>query len=410
MLDVDEAVDLILQHAPPALPCRLKLPDVLGLVLAEQVTSDIDSPAWDKSVVDGFAAHCRFAGARQVVDRRRSDGRHSSRTLAAGQATRIMTGGPIPRGCDAVVRVERTRLGSATAGELGSVVIEGEPLREGQNILRRGCAMRRGDEVLEPGVELRPAEIGLLAEVGRSEVLVHPRPRVAVLSTGNELVSLDEVPTGGQIRNSNGPMLAALVRQLGATPQELGTARDELDSLREGMTEGLKADCLVLSGGVSAGVLDLVPRVLSELGVRQVFHKVRVKPGKPVWFGVLGEGVTAKLVFGLPGNPVSSYVCFELFVRPALERRMGLVETGLMSRQARLTHAHFSRGNRPTYHPARLWMEDPGWQVEAVSWQGSADLRALSRANALVLLPAEDRRFEVGEVLSVLTPRRCVWR
>lgn len=407
LLSVDEALARVLQHAHPATPRRVPRDASLGLILAETVASDVDSPPWDKSVVDGYAVRAgdvtQLPCALEIIEEVMA-GAVPALTVGPGQATQIMTGAPIPAGCDAVVMVERTRAEPAAAGSLGRVVVvEGLPTA-GQNILRQGCAMRTGDEVLAPGSELRPGEIGLLAEVGRADVLVHPRPTVAILSTGNELVAPETKPRPGQIRNSNGPMLAALARSVGATPVELGVARDERAALHEAVAAGLKEDLLVLSGGVSAGVLDLVPQVLAELGVREVFHKVRVKPGKPLWFGVLGEGADARLVFGLPGNPVSSYVCFELFVRPAIQRRLGRSQVGLKTQRARLATAHFSRGGRPTYHPADVRLEPDGLTVRPVSWKGSADLRALSQANGLVHFPAEGRTFEPGEMLDVLLP------
>jgi molybdopterin molybdotransferase len=285
--------------------------------------------------------------------------------------------------------------------------------------------MRRGETVLRSGQELRASDLGLLAEVGRDRVTVIPRPTVAIISTGNELVPAAHLPGPGQIRNSNGPMLAALVQSAGAAPRDLGIVRDELDDLRRVIAQGLQADVLVLSGGVSAGVLDLVPRVLAEAGVQQVFHKVNLKPGKPLWFGAKGNaefgmrnsecgdgssGIpnsefriphSKTLVFGLPGNPASTLVCFELFVRPALRRLAGHVEVRppVMAR----LDAHFNhRGNRPTYHPGRLEQAPNGAGVVPVRWQGSADLRALALANCLIHFPAGDQEYPPGKEVEVI--------
>ncbi len=234
--------------------------------------------------------------------------------LQPGLATRIMTGAPVPAEAEAVVMVEQTQTSSDADG-IEWVEIAEVRLPESGNIMLQGTSLRAGEVILSAGRTIRPLEIGLLAEVGRHQVQVSLVPSVAILSTGNELVDVDQSPQAGQIRNSNGPLLNALVQRAGAKPVPLGIGRDDLDDLRQLVAQGLQEDVLVLSGGVSAGVLDLVPQVLQELGVEQVFHKVDLKPGKPLWFGVNAD--TQTLVFGLPGNPVSSLVCCELFVRPA---------------------------------------------------------------------------------------------
>jgi molybdenum cofactor synthesis domain-containing protein len=235
-------------------------------------------------------------------------------------------------------------------------------VKVGQNIMRRGASLTSGQIVLEPGKRIRAIEVGLLAEVGRSLVLVNKWPSVAVLATGNELVDRCEQPGAGQIRNSNGPLLKALAAQAGADAYEaMGPARDNVEDLARCIEPGLRHDVLLLSGGVSAGVLDLVPQVLAELGVGQVFHKVNLKPGKPLWFGVKEHAHSASrtLVFGLPGNPVSTLVCFELFVRPAIEKLSSGEPKGLARVTATLTHDHQQRGERPTYWPAKVRPLDP---------------------------------------------------
>jgi molybdopterin molybdotransferase len=219
-----------------------------------------------------------------------------------------------------------------------------------------------------------------------------------VLSTGDEVVEASQTPGPGQIRNGNGPMLLAQVCRAGGLPQFLGIARDRRESLHPLVEEGLRRSILVLSGGVSAGKLDLVPGVLQELGVQAHFHKVEMKPGKPVFFGTRGQ----TLVFGLPGNPVSALVCFELFVRPAVRRLLGHAEPGPYLIEAALTEDFAYRTDRPTYYPARLDPNSDGWRVRPVRWFGSADLRALAQANALVLFPSGDHEYRAGHVVSVL--------
>jgi molybdopterin molybdotransferase len=227
---------------------------------------------------------------------------------------------------------------------------------------------------------------------------------VAILSTGDEIVEPSATPGPSQIRNSNGPMLTAQVVRAGGVPRYLGVASDRGESLRPLIADGLRDDVLILAGGVSAGKLDLVPQALAEVGVRPLFHKVAMKPGKPILFGVAtraGGIAPPRLVFGLPGNPVSSLVCFELFVRPALRGMMDL-PPGPRMVQATLTDDFAHRTDRPTYHPARLRAEATGWTVQPVPWIGSPDLRGVALANAFVVLPEGDHRHRAGERFPVL--------
>jgi molybdopterin molybdotransferase len=398
MLAVSEAQALVLQHARPLPPETAALtPAILGLVLAEDVASDLDMPPYDKALMDGYAVRAadlpEGRGDLTVIEEVTA-GQTPRRAVGGGQATRIMTGAPLPEGADAVVMVERTRQLDGTG-----VRVEDAPPKPGQNILQRGREMRDGETVLRTGAVLRPQEFGLLATVGRSALRVHPAPRVAVLSTGDEVVEAPQMPGPGQIRNGNGPMLTAQVARAGGVPNYLGIARDRPESLRPLIAEGLRASVLVLSGGVSAGKLDLVPGALQDLGVAAHFHKVAMKPGKPVFFGTRGD----TLVFGLPGNPVSSLVCFELFVRPALRRLCGHADPGPRLVRAALTEDFAYRTDRPTYHPAWLEADANGWRVRPVPWFGSPDLRGLTRANAFVVFPVGDHRHRAGEVCSVLS-------
>jgi molybdopterin molybdotransferase len=396
MLTVAEARETVLRNTHPLSPVDAALtPEIMGAVLAEDVVSDLDMPPFDKAMMDGYAVRAADLpdgrGTLTVVEEVRA-GRTPRHTLQAGQATRIMTGAPIPTGADAVVMVERTRI------ENDRVVIEDRPTQPGQNVMPRGREMRRGETVLSAGSGLRPQEFGLLATVGRTSARIHPAPRVAVLSTGDEVVEASERAGPGQIRNGNGPMLCAQAARAGGLPQYLGIARDRVDSLRPLIAEGLRADVLLLSGGVSAGKLDLVPGVLQEAGVQPHFHKVEMKPGKPVFFGSRDHTV----VFGLPGNPVSALVCFELFVRPALRRLGGHAEPGPPYVRAVLAEDFAYRTERPTYHAAALSSDDSGWRVRAVPWYGSPDLRGLTKANAFIVFPSGDHRHQTGQVFDVL--------
>lgn len=405
MITIDEAQRLIARYARPLAARQVPLDEALGLVLAEAIASPVDSPPWDKSMVDGYAVVAADLAAGPVeldVNEQVLAGATPSRPVLPGTATRLMTGAPLPEGADAVVMVEDTQALPADAPVPRTVRVLRGGIAAGKHILRRGTSMRTGDTVLAAGAIIRPAELGLACELGLERLGAIPRPSVAVLATGDELVEPGEVPGPGQIRNSNGPMLLAAVRRQGATAIDLGIARDRIDDLRAAIERGLEADVLVLSGGVSAGVSDLVPQTLSEAGVEEVFHKVQLKPGKPLWFGVRGHSPRSTLVFGLPGNPVSSLVCFELFVRTAMQRLAGHAAVGPTTGHARLGHPHRQTGDRPTYFPAVVHQGPEGAVVETVAWQGSADLRGLVRANALAYFPAGDRQFEPGERLEVI--------
>ena len=268
----------------------------------------------------------------------------------------------------------------------GEVQLDDTGLQPGQNLLRKGRICRAGDTLLPAGSILNPPALGLLASVGRTRVWVVPRPRLTIVPTGDELVEPDQVPGPGQIRNSNAVMFEALAMDHGALPRVLPIAPDEPAGLRDILEQGLQADVLVVTGGVSAGQRDLVPAVLEQLGVTRVFHKVRLKPGKPLWFGLgprRGEGM-ATLVFGLPGNPVSGLVGFLLFIKPAPRVLAGRPGYMPEPESLRLGSMFVQRGDRPTYHPARRVERSgiPGAGViEIMEWAGSADLVAVARAD-----------------------------
>jgi molybdopterin molybdotransferase len=412
MLSVAEALSQVFEQSHAKASTEVALADAIGLVLAEDVAGDIDSPPHDKSMVDGYAVLAAdFTDGRAKLDvlEEITAGMIPSKKVIPGFCSRIMTGAPLPDGSDAIVMVERTKFQPTAAGGkqekiIGTVEIQDDRLRANQNIMRRGKSLREGETVLQSGAELGPAEIGLLAEVGRAKIRVTGRVEVAIISTGNELVPAENKPAAGQIRNSNSPLLAAYVRRTGAAPKDLGIVRDTKEDLRRAITTGLASDVLVISGGVSAGVLDLVPAVLAELGVRQVFHKIEMKPGKPLWFGVQERNASERtLVFGLPGNPVSTLVCFELFVKPAIARMAGRhVQPLHVTQTAKLTVEFTHRGDRPTFWPAVLVSSPEGLLVEPRPWAGSADLRGFAGANALIAFAAGDRSYQAGEMVSVL--------
>lgn len=394
MLDVPAALDIVLAHVPVLPPVATVLgPDALGRVAAEDVASDLDSPPYPKSLMDGYAVRAADTGTVTLaVIEEVAAGRTPSKSVGVGQATRVMTGAPIPDGADAVIPHEETELAGDTVRIRASV-------RAGQYVLPRGREMKAGEVVVPAGTLLTPAAVGLLAAVGRTGVHAHPAARLAIVSTGDELVEPAETPGPGHIRNTNGPMLVALAARAGAVPRYLGIARDDPEALARLVREALDAaDVLVLSGGVSAGKFDFVPDVLGRLGVQPHFHKVSMKPGKPLLFGTRGR----QLVFGLPGNPVSVFVGFELFVRPALRKMGGQAKTGPAWVAVPLAADLATRNDRPTYLPARLEEGPDGYRVRPAAWFGSADLRGLLGADALVRVPAGEVKHPAGTAVPTL--------
>lgn len=402
MLTVSEALDLIVATVKPVAATTVELDQSLGLVLAVDIVSPADSPPFDKSMMDGYAVRSSDLSTGTsilpVVDEVTA-GRQAKNELQKGQAIRIMTGAPIPVGADAVVPIEQSEMGDSGSVRL---TIDSEA-RSGLNIITRGSNMSAGESVLSNGTLVRPQEIALLGEMGIAKVSVHRKPKVAILATGDELVPIDQTPGPGQIRNSNAVMLAAQVTSAGAESVILGIARDERADLAEKIQLGLECDFLCLSGGVSAGMLDLVPSELASAGVKQVFHKVAMKPGKPIWFGRFAETEQPGCyVFGLPGNPVSSMVCFELFVRTALRRFAGIDPARPPLINASLTRVFEERGDREVWFPAKLEFSQGKTLVTPVNWKGSSDLRSTVEANASVRVPAEESRFPAGTQMDVV--------
>ena len=411
MITLEEALACIERVAMPLPPRRVPLLEACGRRLATPVISDVDSPPWERAMMDGFAVRSAdlvaAAGGQLrlevVVDLAAGD--VTGLSLTPGTCARIMTGAPVPPGADAVVPIELAVEGTAAAHAGGSVCLESDGFRAGQHVARQGAAFRRGVDVVPAGTRLGAAAIGLAAEAGATHLLVPARPRVAILSTGSELVPPECLPKFGQTRNSNGPMIAAAVGLAGGEAIPLGIAPDRPEAIRAAVAQGLAADVLVLSGGVSAGDLDLVPDAFARCGVEQVFHKVRLKPGKPVWFGILRRaGASATLVFGLPGNPASSLVCFELFVRPALAQLAGMPaeQWHLPRARALLAGPAKGAGDRPVFAPCRLETRSGTLRAEPLPWTGSSDLVGLAVANGLLALPAGGGRLEADTPVEVL--------
>ena len=404
MLSVTEALSLMLQWAQKGAVERISLTESLNRCLAVELLATQDSPPFDKSLMDGFAVTARSPSASSdepavnlPVVETITAGCVPTTRIHDGNASRIMTGAPLPAGSNCVVPVELAQFDERTPC---TVRIPLSAMRAESNLMRQGTAARAGSLLLALGTRLQPQHIAALAEFGIGIVPVHKIPTVAVLATGDELIPFDQPLQPGHIRNSNEPMLLAQVSACDATSVSLGIARDNDEELLAKIQTGVKQDVLLLTGGVSVGLLDLVPKQLARAGVRAIFHGVNMKPGKPLWFGTLDADGRRCLVFGLPGNPVSSLACFELFVRPALYRLSG--RTGpLRELSAVLAEAISVTGNRPTYHPALISVVDGRLTATPVPWSGSSDLRATVEANGMALLNPEQRTYNAGQPVAV---------
>jgi molybdopterin molybdotransferase len=438
VLSFEQARHLVELHAAGVAVPDIEAVDLLaavGRVLAEQILADRDFPPFPRATRDGFAvraadlveipAHLGVVGEVKAGDWPEASGL----AVGCGQAVSIMTGAPLPAGADAVVMVEYTAcvseahpnvakdatLGWGTLGRLDSVdapfvaptfidptFIEVQrSVQVGENFVPRGAEARAGQVLLERGRRLDHAAVAIAASVGESKVQVFGKPRVAVLATGDELVEIDLAPAAAQIRNSNSYSLAAQVEEAGGVAVRLAIAPDERARLRALIEEGLKCDLLLLTGGVSMGKFDLVEQVLGELGAEFYFTGAEIQPGRPVVFGSCGLE-HKKYFLGLPGNPVSTTVTFELFARPMIEALAGLAPQPLIFLRARLKTEIRTKTGLKRFLPGVLSGEFENAEVELARWQGSGDLAALGRANCYVVIPADREWIGVGEWVAVL--------
>lgn len=394
-LTVEEALDRILAGVPVMPAHEIRLQDALGRVLAEDAGADRDVPPFTNSAMDGYAvrgADVAQAPARLAVVGEIAAGSVPGRGIGPGEAMRIMTGAPLPNGADTIVRVEDTDNGS-------QVVTVTKETVTGTSVRQAGEDVRAGEVVLSRGAVLRPAEIGVLATTGRSRVRVVRAPLVAVLSTGDEVVELDAELRPGQIRDANRYSLSAAVRTAGCEPWLLGIVRDTAQALRDALREAVSADAIVTSGGVSVGDHDHVKPVVSELGTMD-FWSIAIRPGRPLAFGELRDGDRRVPIFGLPGNPVSSLLTFELFVRPALLRMSGHASVGRPRARARL----LERIEKPPQLRffARGIYDAAAGTVQTTGPQGSGILRSMAQANCLIDLGPGRSSHEPGEDVNVI--------
>jgi molybdopterin molybdotransferase len=398
VISVERALEIVLANVEPLEAEPVALDDACGRYLAEDVAADLDVPPFDRSMMDGYALRAADTAAAPVALRVTGQlraGQMPDARVGPGEAVQIMTGAPLPPGADAVQPVERTRSLDGARVEIGSSVAPG------QHIAARGSETRAGRIVLRAGRRVDPAAVAALASAGRPRLRVGRRPTAALLVTGDEIVDVAESPSGAQIRNANGPALLAQLRGAGAVAHSLGVAGDDEELIARGVEAGLAADVLVLSGGVSAGAFDLVEFVLERFGVQILFERVAIKPGAPLVFGRRER----RLVFGLPGNPVSAQVTFDVFVRPALTRLQGGGGGLRPALEAVLDGPLRNASRRRAYLPARVRVEGAGLRAEPLPSAGSADVFAHAHANALLVLEAERTEARAGErVRAVLLP------
>jgi molybdopterin molybdotransferase len=395
VISVTEALGTILDATPVLGPERVALADACGRVAAETVTSGRAVPADDNSAMDGFAVRAddvARAPARLRIVGSAPAGSVLAEPIQAGTAAKIFTGSVIPAGADTVVRVEDT-------DEADGVVTVRVAIARGANVRPRGEDIAPGATVLQPGTVVGPADVGVLASVGRAALAVHRRPRVAIVSTGAELVEIDQAPAPAQVVNSNAHALAAAVVQAGGLPTVLPIVRDHFEAIRAGIEEAAAADVVLTTGGVSVGEYDFVRDALDAIGVERRFWKVAQKPGKPLTFGTHDR----RLFFGLPGNPVSALVCFAVYVRPALRKMTGHTRIHHAVVPARLATPIRKASGLTEFVRVRLTRDGDGaWCAVAGRAQGSGVLTSMAAGAGLLVGPAGETELRDGAVYPVI--------
>ena len=405
MLRIENALDIILERIPLLTIEDVALPDAVGRVMREDCFSDLDLPPFDRARMDGYAVRAADTQGASATSPARlhaigeaAAGASFTGTVRSGEAVRIMTGAPVPAGADAVQKIEVIRVPDDQAVDQW-IEVE-EAVKPGQFITPRGIEARAGDVMVLSGERITPAVAAVLASFGYARVKVSRRPRLALLSTGSELVEVHEKPGPSQIRNSNTYSLRGYAHEAGAELISACVVRDNFDATRTAIAEALaKADVVMLSGGVSMGDYDLVKPALQDLGAEVFVEKVAMHPGKPTVFAKSGE----KVIFGLPGNPVSVAVSFHLFARPALMKMLGASEIHLPRVRVYAARAVKGAPPRRSHQPARLVVRDGRVEAEPLKWSGSSDLVAFMRADALIVVPEDRQNLDEGELVEVIS-------
>jgi molybdenum cofactor synthesis domain-containing protein len=395
MISVEQALEIVLASTPITGVEMVPLRQSLGRVLAQSVCADIDHPPFDRAKMDGYAL--RSSDTLQLPVSLRivgevAAGDSSTNALHPGEAIKISTGAPVPAGADAVEKIEQIE-------EKENLICLTHKVEAGQLITPRGSEVRAGQRVLETGIRIGPQEIAILSTSGMAEVPVACRPGVSILSTGNELVEINLIPSGSKIRDSNRYSIAALAEREGAQIRVLGIIRDSVMRTVAALQTAMEScDVIITSGGVSAGEHDLVREAILALGGNILFDRVRMRPGKPTVFARVND----KFLFCLPGNPVSSSVAFLLFVRPFLRKAQGDASFLLPSIRVRLEADLLDSSSRRSYLPGRMTISDGNAQVTALAWKGSSDLVPFAEANTLIIVPEDVHEIKRGELVEVL--------
>lgn len=392
MIPISKAISIIEREASPLASERIPLADAIGRVLAENIIADTDLPPFDRSQMDGYAVRASETPGTLKIAGESAAGRGWHKMLKKGEAVRIMTGAPVPKGADAIQKIE------VAAEENGSVIIH-EPTEPGRFIIKKGAEIKKGRTVLKKGEPLTPANIAVPAAFGYAKIKVAKRPRVAIFSTGSEIVEINKSPKQDQIRNSNSIMLATLCRAAGAEAQVFPIIGDDISDLKSQISNAVKtSDILVTTGGVSVGKYDLTKVALKELGATIFFDKVALKPGKPTVFGKLKK----TLVFGLPGNPVSAAVTFHLFVRLLIKQMQKAAETRPPMCYAAVSDRMKGTKERDSYLPARIrFGKDGKLTATPLRWHGSSDFVGFAAADVLVFVP-KGGSLDAGDIAKVV--------
>lgn len=397
MISVEDARNKILDAFSPLELEKVNILDALGRVIGEDIHAARAIPPHDNSAMDGYALRAEDTRGASVETPVRLTlvedipaGTVPRKRVGEGEAARIMTGAPIPEGADAVIQME-------DAWEEDAQVVIVVEAQKDRHIRHMGEDVSDGEKVISRGGVIRPAEVGMLASLGRSSIPVHQRPLVAVIATGDELVDIDELPSEWKIINSNSYSLAALIRECGAVPLQIGIARDRREDLLAKFRAAMRADLIVSSGGVSVGDYDMVKNIMQEVGNDMQFWQVAMTPGRPLAFGMLGDVPAV----GLPGNPVSAMVSFELFIRPTIFKMLGHVNLFRRTVRARLEDGIGKKAGLRHFIRARIRQEGEGYAVVTVGERGSGVLKSMVRANGLIILPEEATVVRAGELVTV---------
>lgn len=398
MLTYEQALQEILKHAYNLAARKTPIEEAVGKILAEDIFSQIDMPLFDKSAMDGYAL--RASNTADIPVQLKclgtiQAGEVFTQSLKSGCCIKIMTGAPMPKGADSVVMVEDTE-------QQESNMIIKRSVKPGENVCVKAEDITKGSKMFSKGNLISISDIALLATIGRRFVKTIDSPSVAVLNTGGEIIPVGRKLSQNKIYNSNGPQLCALLRQDGITPRYLGIAKDEPVILKKMISQGLTCDILLISGGVSMGDYDLVPGILKQMGVKQLFHKVNIKPGKPLFFGVKNR----KLIFGIPGNPVSNFLAYQIFVRPVIRKMMGIEDYTLKIKKGILKSEFRQKPGRKHFVLSKVVQSKNTYYVYPLPGHGSADIAALSTADAFMLVDGTISKIKQNSEVEFITWRK----